>query len=112
MDNVLSDHNQILEEIKEIFAETCKTDLDDIIFSIEDLINYEIISFHYHCTYMYSTVGKPIYLHFRIYNSKPQILEFESNTGPMYFDKRKDYVGLKKSIIDKILFEVQKIKEK
>ncbi|NHZ84853.1 MAG: hypothetical protein GWP19_03115 [Planctomycetia bacterium] len=108
MNKFLNNHNQILEDIKEIFAEVCKTDLDDINLSVEDMINYEIIPFQYHCTYMYSTVGKPIYLNFRVYNSKTQILEFESNTGPRYFDKRKDYKGLKKSIRKSIKSQINK----
>ncbi len=101
MDKILNNHYKILKEIKNIFADTCKADLEDINFS-KQIINDEIIRFQFKYTYMYSRIGRPIYLNFDIFRDNPQIILFDSSSGVFPFDKTNNYKGLTDSILEEI----------
>ena len=107
MDKILNNHYKILKEIKYIFADTCKVDLEDINFS-KQIINDEIIRFQFECTYMYTKIGRLIYLNFDIFRDNPQILLFDSSSDLIPFDKTNNYKGLIDSILEEIKSKINK----
>ena len=108
MDSRLKNHNDILRIIKTIISKTCKTKIENIDLKITNEINYEVIEFYFHFIYMYTKIGKPINLYFRIYNNDPEKLEFESCNGPILFDKKEEYKEINSAMIETIKYNIDR----
>lgn len=101
MDKIISDHRQILDEIKGILARKCKEEEKDINVS-EKVINNEIINIIYKCSSIYSEKIHDIYLHFEIWRNNPQSLKFNSYNRLVLSDKSNNYDGLTDAVIETI----------
>jgi hypothetical protein len=99
MSELLSIHQEVLDQVKELVSNNFNLNIDLVELTEEELVNGAVSRFQIIFYYPHTNPMKPIYLNFEIYQNSPKVLCFESLVGLKKYDQTNHYDNLDSDIL-------------
>jgi hypothetical protein len=106
MSELLSIHQEVLEQLKELVSDKFNLNIDLLELTDEELVNNAFSRFQIIFYYPHTNPMKAIYLNFEIYQNSPKVLCFESPVGLRKYDQTNQYDNLDSDILASITEQI------